>query len=212
MKRMIRRFVCLAVAAGGSFAASAAVAPISHHADWGYMIGGLGADGNETAVVFTNWNASISWTLSDEVESVQLLVVAGGGLPSVLGCQQGGRLHGGGQPARRRPANRRRVAHAGVGEEPVDGVLWREDHQAPRDGEPDVGRHHGSKRPGRPALRNLQHTQRTVSPEARPGREPGSPEGTAARGVRRRGLHHVAEVHAVCDGTLTPTLSQGERE
>ena len=79
MKRMVRGFVCLAVAAGGSFAASAAVAPISHHADWGYMIGGLGADGNETAVVFTNWNAAISWTLSDEVESVQLLVVAGGG-------------------------------------------------------------------------------------------------------------------------------------
>ena len=79
MKRIVRGFVCLAVAAGGSFAASAAVAPISHHADWGYMIGGLGADGNETAVVFTNWNAAISWTLSDEVESVQLLVVAGGG-------------------------------------------------------------------------------------------------------------------------------------
>jgi len=46
------------------------------------------------------------------------------------GGEQGGRLHGRGQFSRRRPADRCRLAYAGIGQEPVHGVLRRENHQA----------------------------------------------------------------------------------
>ena len=57
--------------------------------------------------------------------------------------------------AARRPARRRGVAHAGVGQEPDHGVLRGQDHPAPGHGQPDAGGAHRPQRPGQPALRQL---------------------------------------------------------
>ena len=54
------------------------VAPMENPA-WGYVIGGLGETADETAYVFTNTTAAMSWTAPLGVSSVELLVVGGGG-------------------------------------------------------------------------------------------------------------------------------------
>lgn len=66
--------------------ANAAVAiqntqPMKDHPDWGYTIYGLPGDGStkQTAYVFTNQNATLSWKAPSDVSSVRLLVVGGGG-------------------------------------------------------------------------------------------------------------------------------------
>lgn len=49
-------------------------------AEWGYVKRGLGAFGNEVAVVFTNHTAeAMTWTVPADLASVQFLVVGGGG-------------------------------------------------------------------------------------------------------------------------------------
>ena len=54
------------------------VTPMENPA-WGYVIGGLGETADETAYVFTNTTAAMSWTAPLGVSSVELLVVGGGG-------------------------------------------------------------------------------------------------------------------------------------
>ena len=46
---------------------------------WGYVKTGLGALGNEVAVVFTNHTEEATWTVPEDIENVQFLVVGGGG-------------------------------------------------------------------------------------------------------------------------------------
>ena len=46
---------------------------------WGYKVKGLGALGNETAIVFTNHAKAVTWTVPANLENVQFLVVGGGG-------------------------------------------------------------------------------------------------------------------------------------
>ena len=55
--------------------------PMKGHPDWGYAIYGLSGSGTakQTAYVFTNQNAALSWTAPSDVTSVRLLVVGGGG-------------------------------------------------------------------------------------------------------------------------------------
>ena len=55
----------------------------------------------------------------------------------------------------RRPARGRGLAHAGLGQEPDDGLLRRPHHPRAGDGEPDARRAHRPQRPRRPALRHL---------------------------------------------------------
>ena len=64
--------------------------------------------------------------------------------------RRGDRTLRGGPPTRRqswRPAHRRRLAHAGRGQEPVDGLLRRRDRARAGDGEPDHRRPHRPQRP-----------------------------------------------------------------
>lgn len=73
---------CAHAGAVGCGLASAAVAiqntqPMKDHPDWGYTIYGL--PGKQTAYVFTNQNATLSWKAPSDVSSVRLLVVGGGG-------------------------------------------------------------------------------------------------------------------------------------
>ncbi|MBQ6926215.1 MAG: tyrosine-protein phosphatase, partial [Kiritimatiellae bacterium] len=49
------------------------------HPEWGYKVEGLGAGRNETALVFTNQAATMSWTVPANLENVRFLVVGGGG-------------------------------------------------------------------------------------------------------------------------------------
>ena len=46
---------------------------------WGYTVTGLGRNGNEVAVVFTNHTSAINWTAPAKLENVEFLVVGGGG-------------------------------------------------------------------------------------------------------------------------------------
>ncbi len=69
--------------------------------------------------------------------------------------------------ASRRPARRRRLAHAGLRQEPDDGVLRRAGDPAPGDGEPDDRRAHRPQRPRRPALRHLRPLPRPAAPDRR---------------------------------------------
>lgn len=49
-------------------------------ASWGYIVTGLGDNHNETAVVFTNENATVmTWTVPETLNNVKFLVVGGGG-------------------------------------------------------------------------------------------------------------------------------------
>ena len=49
-------------------------------ASWGYIVTGLGDNHNETAVVFTNENATaMTWTVPETLNNVKFLVVGGGG-------------------------------------------------------------------------------------------------------------------------------------
>lgn len=49
-------------------------------ASWGYIVSGLGDNHNETAVVFTNENATaMTWTVPETLNNVKFLVVGGGG-------------------------------------------------------------------------------------------------------------------------------------
>ena len=78
--QMLRK--CALMGAVGCGLASAAVAiqntqPMKDHPDWGYTIYGL--PGKQTAYVFTNQNATLSWKAPSDVSSVRLLVVGGGG-------------------------------------------------------------------------------------------------------------------------------------
>ena len=77
---------CALMGAVGCGLASAAVAiqntqPMKDHPDWGYTIYGLPGDGSakQTAYVFTNQNATLSWKAPSDVSSVRLLVIGGGG-------------------------------------------------------------------------------------------------------------------------------------
>ena len=46
---------------------------------WGYKVKGLGALGNETAIVFTNHAKAVTWAVPANLENVRFLVVGGGG-------------------------------------------------------------------------------------------------------------------------------------
>lgn len=48
-------------------------------ASWGYTVSGLGDNRNEVAVVFTNHTETMTWTVPENLENVQFLVVGGGG-------------------------------------------------------------------------------------------------------------------------------------
>ncbi len=87
-----------------------------------------------------------------------------------------------GPPARRRarrPPGRRRLAHAGLGQEPDDGLLCRARHPAPGDGEPDNRRAHRPQRSRRPALRHVCPLPRPAAPAAGAGRRAAPTCGTS---------------------------------
>ena len=83
-----------------------------------------------------------------------------------------GSLRGGPPAGRRarRPARRRRLAHAGLRQEPDDGVLRRPGHPRAGDGEPDDRRPHRPQRPGRPALRHVRALPGPAAADAGAGR------------------------------------------
>ena len=127
-------------------------------------------------------------------------------------CRRPGLVRVGPPPGRtsRRPPRGRRLAHAGLGQEPHHGVLRGPPDPAPRDGEPHHRRADGPERPRRPALRHLRRLPRPAAATAGASRRPRRPGREAPRRLRRRGVHHHPEVHA--SGTLTPALSHGERD
>ena len=94
----------------------------------------------------------------------------------------------------RRPADRRRLAHPGLGQEPDHGVLCRADRPRTGDGEPDDRRADRPQRPRRPALRHLRALPRPAAATAGAGREPGRPEIQTRGRIGRRGVHHHPEV------------------
>ena len=107
--------------------------------------------------------------------------------PRPSGRYAGGQCAGRGP---RRPADRCRLAHAGFGQEPDDGVLRRPDRSRTGDGEPHGRRAHRPERPRRPALRLRSPVAVTCSRQpsvqaARPRRPP-----LQARGRRRRRRVH----------------------
>ena len=66
-------------------------------AEWGYVKRGLGAFGNEVAVVFTNDTAeAMTWTVPADLTNVQFLVVGGGGGGGGDNCASDGCVGGGG--------------------------------------------------------------------------------------------------------------------
>ena len=77
MKRMIVATVALTALAARALFAEAA--PLDGHPEWGYTVSGLGADGDETAVVFTNSAETATWTVPANLTDVRFLVVGGGG-------------------------------------------------------------------------------------------------------------------------------------
>ena len=104
----------------------------------------------------------------------------------------------------RRPARRRGLAHAGLGQEPDDGLLRRARDPAPGDGEPDDRGAHRPQRPRRPALRHLRALPRPAAPAAGAGRRPRRPAREARRRLRRRGVHHDPEVLPRGEGRPAP--------
>lgn len=79
MKTIRKVFGILAMALTASAVQADVVTNAMDTASWGYKIIGLGAEGHETAYVFTNTTAAMSWTAPEGVTSAQLLVVGGGG-------------------------------------------------------------------------------------------------------------------------------------
>ena len=73
--------ICSAIAAIAVIVASAFAdtAPIEGHPEWGYTVTGLGDNGDETAVVFTNHAETATWTVPANLSDVRFLVVGGGG-------------------------------------------------------------------------------------------------------------------------------------
>ena len=54
--------------------------PVKINGEYGYVVPGLGVDGNEYAIVFTNHlDKAMTWTTPAELKNVQFLVVGGGG-------------------------------------------------------------------------------------------------------------------------------------
>ena len=53
--------------------------PVKVNGEYGYVVPGLGTNGNEYAVVFTNAASTITWTAPKDLKNVQFLVVGGGG-------------------------------------------------------------------------------------------------------------------------------------
>ena len=80
-----------------------------------------------------------------------------------------------------RPARRRGLAHAGLRQEPDDGLLRRPRDPAPGDGEPDARGAHRPQRSRRPALRHVRALPRPAAPDAGAGRRPRRPAREAAR-------------------------------
>ena len=117
-----------------------------------------------------------------------------GRLPPVPRRQPGPGRHAEGDRPRRRPPRRRGVAHAGVGQEPDDGVRCRP--RDPRRGheKPDHRGPHRPQRPRRPVVRHLRPLQGTAAPAAGSGREPRPLARTAQDRLRRRHLHHGPQV------------------
>ena len=77
MKRMLVATVALTALAAHALLAE--VAPFDGHPEWGYTVSGLGADGDETAVIFTNSAETTTWTVPANLTDVRFLVVGGGG-------------------------------------------------------------------------------------------------------------------------------------
>ena len=71
---LLAAFICPAAAL-----AEVVTEPLADHPEWGYTVSGLGEDGDETAVVFTNHTATATWTVPTDLTDVQFLVVGGGG-------------------------------------------------------------------------------------------------------------------------------------
>ena len=95
-----------------------------------------------------------------------------------------------------RPARRRRLAHAGLRQEPDDGLLRGPRHPRTSDGESDDRCDHRPQRPRRAALRHVHSLPRSAPPGAGAGGQPRRPPEEAARLRRRSRLHHHPEVHA----------------
>ena len=76
MKRTISLIASAVLAAT---ALLADIAPLDGHPEWGYTVSGLGASGDETAVVFTNSAETATWTVPANLSDVRFLVVGGGG-------------------------------------------------------------------------------------------------------------------------------------
>ena len=55
------------------------IAPLDGHPEWGYTVSDLGANGDETAVVFTNSAETATWSVPANLSDVRFLVVGGGG-------------------------------------------------------------------------------------------------------------------------------------
>ena len=86
MKKIKFVFAMLAALAAAAPAVYAEVITNSYievggiqHPDWGYTITGLGANGDESALVYTNVNETMSWLAPSSFTSADILVVAGGG-------------------------------------------------------------------------------------------------------------------------------------
>lgn len=101
--RLARRAGVVFSALGLSVAAASAHAeianePLTNPDDqddvWGQKITGLGADGGETALVFTKTGETMSWTLPEGKKLVRYLVVGGGGAGGA--CAGGTYTAGGG--------------------------------------------------------------------------------------------------------------------
>lgn len=71
---LLAAFICPAAAL-----AEVVTEPLADHPEWGYTVSGLGEDGDETAVVFTNSAEAATWTVPTDLTDVQFLVVGGGG-------------------------------------------------------------------------------------------------------------------------------------
>ena len=94
----------------------------------------------------------------------------------------------------RRPADRRGLAHPGVGQEPDDGVLRRLHHARPGDGESHRRRADGPQRPRRSTVHHLLAVRRPARAAACPGGEPRLPARQARGRVGRRCVHDDPEV------------------
>ena len=86
--RFTRRLGVMCAALGLAFAPTSAGAEVAEEEllnpndptdVWGKKITGLGANGDETALVFTKTGETLNWTLPDGVKSIRYLVVGGGG-------------------------------------------------------------------------------------------------------------------------------------